>query len=185
MASEKRFADVRRMLEKAGYQLERVRGSHHTFTKSGVPPVIVPVHRARSNPIMSAKSKNSSTAIDRPFAPDVLAKAEKVAQQYQVILAFEDGEWYGRGLEMPYVFGDGKTPAQCVAETREALTTAVATLLELGERPPTPARAGRRTTQINVRLTAEEKALLEVTAQRKGFNGLSEFIRAAALESTR
>ncbi len=50
MANEKRFAEVRRMLEKAGYQLERVRGSHHTFTESGVPPVIVPVHRGKVKP---------------------------------------------------------------------------------------------------------------------------------------
>ncbi|HEV3415641.1 MAG TPA: hypothetical protein VG056_02460 [Pirellulales bacterium] len=134
---------------------------------------------------MSAKSRNSSKTIDRPFAADVLAKAGTVAEQYQVILAFEDGEWYGRGLEMPHVFGDGKTPAQCVADTREALTTAVATLLERGDKPPAPARSNQRTMQVNVRLTAEEKVLLEATAQRKGFNGLSDFIRAVAMESTR
>jgi uncharacterized protein (DUF1778 family) len=39
--------------------------------------------------------------------------------------------------------------------------------------------------QVNVRVTAEEKALLEATARRKGYSGLSDFIRAAALESTR
>ena len=36
---------------------------------------------------------------------------------------------------------------------------------------------------MNVRLTAEEKIILETTSKRKGFNGLSDFIRAAALES--
>ena len=134
---------------------------------------------------MSGKSKSSSKAIDRPFAAGILAQAGKLAEQYQVILAAEDGEWYGRGLELPQVFADGKTPAQCVANTREAMTTAVATLLERGDKPPAPARSNQRTTQVNVRLTAEEKVLLEATAQRKGFNGLSEFIRAVAMESTR
>jgi predicted RNA binding protein YcfA (HicA-like mRNA interferase family) len=35
MASEKRFADVKAMLESAGYKLARVHGSHHIFTKEG------------------------------------------------------------------------------------------------------------------------------------------------------
>ena len=134
---------------------------------------------------MSVKSKNSSKRIDRPFAPALLAQARTIAEEYQVVLAFEDGEWYGRGLELPYVFGDGKTPGRCVASTREAFVAAVATLLERGERPPTPAHSGHRTTQVNVRLTAEEKSLLEATAHSKGFNGLSDFMRAAALESAR
>ncbi len=35
---------------------------------------------------------------------------------------------------------------------------------------------------MNVRLTADEKVLLEATARRKGYGGLSDFFRAAALE---
>jgi hypothetical protein len=85
---------------------------------------------------------------------------------------------------MPHVFGDGKTPAECVENVREALVGAVAHMLEQDQRPPTPAREGTRTEQVNVRLTAEEKAILEATARRKGFKGLSDFIRAAALESS-
>ena len=134
---------------------------------------------------MSVKSKKSAKAIDRPFDADVTAKAKAIAQEYQVIVACEDGHWYGRGLEMPRVFGDGKTANQCIENTREALTAAVAYLLEEGQRPPTPATDGRRTMQVNVRLTAEEKALLEVTAQRKGFSGLSDYVRAAAIEVAR
>ena len=134
---------------------------------------------------MSAKSKSPSKKIDRPFAADVIRRAAALAGQYQVILAFEDGERYGRGLELPHVFGDGRTPDRCVANTREAMIAAVATMLESGERPPAPARSGQRIMQVNVRLTAEEKSLLEATAQTKGFNGLSDFIRAVAMESTR
>lgn len=134
---------------------------------------------------MSAKSKKSVKAIDRPIDADVMAKARKIAGAYQVILACEDGRWYGRGLEMPRVFGDGKTANQCIEDTREALTVAVACLLEEGQRPPTPASEGTRTMQVNVRLTAEEKALLEVTAKRKGFTGLSDYVRAAAMEVAR
>ncbi len=134
---------------------------------------------------MSAKSKKLSKAVDRLIKADIEAKARKIAEQYQIILAREEGHWYGRGLELPYVYGDGKTANQCIEDTREALTGAVAFLLEEGKRPPTPARAGSRTTQVNIRLTAEERVLLETTSHRKGFSGLSDFVRAAAMEMTK
>jgi len=120
--------------------------------------------------------------IDRPFDAQVWAKAVKYAEQYQVILAFEDGHWYGRGLELPNIHGEGRTAGRGVENTREAFAGWVAYLLEEGRRPPTPARGGTRTAQVNVRLTSEEKMLLEATAKRKGFSGLSDFVRAAALE---
>jgi predicted RNase H-like HicB family nuclease len=131
---------------------------------------------------MSAKSKKSAKPIDRPFDAHTMAKAVKIADQYQVILAFDAGHWYGRGLELPNIHGDGKTVSQCVANTREAFAGWVAYLLEEGQKPPTPAREGTRTAQVNVRLTSEEKVLLEATAKRKGFSGLSDFVRAAAIE---
>jgi predicted RNase H-like HicB family nuclease len=134
---------------------------------------------------MSVKSKKSAKAVDRPIAADLTAKAKAIAQDYQVILACEDGHWYGRGLELPGIHGDGRTVGQCVENTREAFCGWVAYLLEEGQRPPTPAHEGARTMQVNVRLTAEEKALLEVTARRKGFSGLSDFVRAAAMEVAR
>lgn len=134
---------------------------------------------------MSAESRKSAKAVDRPFDPEVLAKAKRAAAQYQVIVSFEDGQWFGRGLELPNVCGDGKTVSRCVENTREALTGAVAYLLEAGQKPPAPARVGMRTTQVNVRLTAEEKLLLEAASRRKGFSGLSDFIRAVAIESVK
>ena len=112
-----------------------------------------------------------------------MAAARQVAEQYQVILTQEEGEWYGRGLELPHVFADGQTPAECLANTRQALESAVAYMLEQEQRPPAPAREGVRTEQVNVRLTAEEKILLETAGRRKGFTGLSDFVRSAALES--
>jgi predicted RNase H-like HicB family nuclease len=136
---------------------------------------------------MSTKSRRSSGGkkIDRSFAPAILARAGRVAGQYQVIVSCEEGHWYGRGLELPHVYGDGKTANRCIENVREALVFAVAYMLEEGQRVPTPAREGTRTMQVNVRLTAEEKALLETTARRKGFSGLSDFVRAAAMEVAR
>ena len=47
MPSEVRFAIVRKMLEQNGWQLERISGSHHIFTKPGKALVSVPVHKQR------------------------------------------------------------------------------------------------------------------------------------------
>jgi predicted RNase H-like HicB family nuclease len=130
---------------------------------------------------MSNKSAKSSKAINRPFDPEILRRARKIADSYQIILHFEDGEYYGRGLELPNVMNDGKTPDECVAATRDILTTAVAYMLERGEVPPLPATARKRTEQVNVRLTTEERVLLEEAASTKGFRGISDFVRAASL----
>lgn len=132
----------------------------------------------------SVRSRNSSStklALDRPFDRTILATARTIAEQYKIIVEFEDGGWYGHGLEMPTVFGDGRTVQAAVADTREALVTAVAYLLEKGQTPPAPAREGNRSMQVNVRLTPEEKGVLESRAKAKGFRGLSDFIRASVL----
>jgi predicted RNase H-like HicB family nuclease len=131
---------------------------------------------------MSAKSKRSSKAVDRPFDPEVLSQAHLIADQYQVIVRNEAGHWYGRGLELPNVFGDGPNAAECVDDTRDALAGAIAFMIEQGQRPPAPAHAGTRSEQVNVPLTAEEKLLLEAAAKRKGFSGLSDYLRSAAVE---
>jgi predicted RNA binding protein YcfA (HicA-like mRNA interferase family) len=50
MASERRFSEVKQMLEQAGYRLVRICGSHHYFTKPGEPPFSIPVHRGKVKP---------------------------------------------------------------------------------------------------------------------------------------
>ena len=50
MASEKRFSEVKRMLEQAGYRLVRICGSHHYFTKPGEEPFSIPVHQGKVKP---------------------------------------------------------------------------------------------------------------------------------------
>lgn len=132
----------------------------------------------------SARSKGSVSpgrSLDRPFDRDILARAKATAKQYKIIVEFEGGAWYGHGLEMPTAFGDGRTVQAAVADTREALITAVAYLLEKGQTPPEPAREAHRSVQVNVRLTLEEKAVLESKAKARGFRGLSEFIRTSVL----
>ena len=50
MASEVRFAIVKGMLESKGYELARIRGSHHIFTKKGHPLLSIPVHNKKVLP---------------------------------------------------------------------------------------------------------------------------------------
>jgi len=47
MASELRLSDIIKMLKAKGYTLTRISGSHHIFTKQGVMPVSIPVHRGK------------------------------------------------------------------------------------------------------------------------------------------
>jgi predicted RNase H-like HicB family nuclease len=136
---------------------------------------------------MSAKLKSSRKVRrpDRPFAADILSRARDIVSRYRTIFWEEDGEFYGRGLEVPTAMSDGKTPQDCIANTREALVTAVAVMLEDGQTPPAPASEEVRNQQINVRLTVEEKIALETAAQRQGFRGISDFIRSAALSAAK
>jgi len=87
----------------------------------------------------------------------------------------------GSSLELPTVFADAKTPDKCYRATQEALMVAVATMIECGQRPPQPSSAKKRTVQVNIRLTSEEKLLLANAAMSLGFKGISDFIRNSAL----
>lgn len=105
--------------------------------------------------------------------------------EYQLILTPEPEVGYlGRTVELPLVMADGETVEACVRETLEATEAAVAALLELGEKPPLPAKAGKRDQQVNIRLSSQEKMLLEETARREGFRSLSDFLRTSALNRT-
>ena len=47
MASELRLAYVRQLLERHGWSLTRISGSHHIFTKPDNLPISIPVHGDR------------------------------------------------------------------------------------------------------------------------------------------
>jgi predicted RNase H-like HicB family nuclease len=123
-------------------------------------------------------------AINRPYSPRIIKDARKIAADYQVVVHLEDGKWYGRGLELPHVIATGKTAERCIADTQQAMCAAVALILEQGLRPPAPGRQGMRSEQIEVRLTAMEKAVLETAARSRGYRDLTDFVREAALAAT-
>ena len=137
---------------------------------------------------MSRSSKNSSKVaakskrLARPFKESVLRKARKIVADYRVTLERNERLGFiGSSVELPTVFADAKTPDECYKATQKALMVAVATMIESGQRPPQPASANKRTEQVNVRLTSEEKILLTNAASSLGFKGISDFIRNSAL----
>ena len=132
----------------------------------------------------SRKSENSSKRNKPsacPFDPAVLRRAKKIVADYRLILEESTELGYiGSAVEMPTVFADGRTAEQCVRATRQALGVAVATMIDAGRRPPSS--RGKRSAQVNVRLTPDERFQLQDAATRAGFRGLSDFIRAVALK---
>lgn len=129
-----------------------------------------------------SKKKLNKKRIDRPFEPEILARARKLARAYQLVISEEPELGYiGRTVEMPFVMADGQTIEACAEEVFEATSGAIATLLEVGERPPTPAYEGKRDQQVNIRLSAEEKLRLEEAARREGFRSLSDYLRTSGL----
>lgn len=143
--------------------------------------------RSKKSSSKKPASSRRSTAfkLDRPFDIATIRKAEKIANSYRLVFEPDpDLGFLGRSVEMPYVMADGKSIQNCAEQTIEALTSAIATLLEAGERPPSAAAAGKRDRQVNVRVTADEKMRLEELAQREGFRSTSDFMRAAALKAS-
>ena len=119
----------------------------------------------------------------KPFRRAVLQEAREIARGYKLTIEKSERLGYiGSSVEIPTVFADGNTPEKCYETTQEALSVAVATMLEVGQTPPQPAAFMKRTTQVNVRLTHEEKAMIASAAAKAGFKGLADFIRTTVLD---
>jgi predicted RNase H-like HicB family nuclease len=133
----------------------------------------------------SSKKKPKKLAIDRPFDPAILKRAREIAETYQYIVHFEDGDFYARALEVSGAMNHGATREEAIENGIDITTSLLAYMLEKGEIPPPPASDERRDEQVNVRLTRLEKVLLEEAARVRGYRGISDFMRAATLASTR
>jgi predicted RNase H-like HicB family nuclease len=143
---------------------------------------------ARSKPKDPSKSKaRISLNPRRPFAREILRRAEELAARYQVVvwLDCEENHYYGRGVELPLAMGDGRTADECVASAKKAFVAVVATMLESAQIPPSPAGEGKRDQQVNVRLTSDERLILETAARQQGFTGISDFVRSTALSGAK
>ena len=127
------------------------------------------------------KTRNKQTVKTGPFDADIQAAAEKIVDAYDIVMRREDDHWVGHALEYPEAIGVGKTIQECIAQTRESLIAGVGTMLEMGNTPPIAARQNVRSEQVNLRLTPEEKALIESRSRAKGFRGVADYVRTAIL----
>lgn len=126
--------------------------------------------------------KQSEVAGLHPRA--VWLKARRQAAKYRLIIEADDAIGFlGAVTEMPGVMADGKSREECLADLTFALETTLADMIEKGEQLPSPVSRRERREQINIRLTAAEKADLVEECTRRGFKGLSDFVRNAALEA--
>lgn len=125
------------------------------------------------------QAKTLRSALDK----SILSKAEKIVAEYRLIIQRDKRLGFiGNSIELPHVYADAKTAGACIKRTRKALKIAVATLLEAGLKPPFSDFDIKRTEQVNIRLTAQEKEILSNAASNLGFEGISAFARHAALE---
>ncbi|MHC4394672.1 MAG: type II toxin-antitoxin system HicB family antitoxin [Planctomycetota bacterium] len=109
--------------------------------------------------------------------------AEKIAADYRIILERSNKLGFiGNSVELPTVYADGKTTDECYKATQKALVIAIATIIECGQRPPRSSVSKKRDTQVNFRLTADERLLLSCEATNLGFKGISDFMRTVALK---
>jgi predicted RNase H-like HicB family nuclease len=114
--------------------------------------------------------------------PAHLARAAELAERYKVTVWIEEGEWYGKCVELPHCMGDGASADAAIASTRQAIRAGLAADLADGLPVPLPARDGVRSQQVNIRLSADERAAIEANAARMGFKGMADYIRARALQ---
>jgi len=128
------------------------------------------------------KTQAAPNHVDRPFDQTVLRKAKSLVSQYRITLERNERLGFiGSSVELPTVFADAQSLEDCYEATQNALAVAAATMFECGQTPPQPVSARKRTEQVNVRLTAEEKMVLSNAASTFGFRGISDFLRNAAM----
>ncbi len=124
----------------------------------------------------SAKSRNSVKV-----GPKQIRAAKALAGQYKITVWKEDDGWYGRCVELPNCMGDGADAEAAINSTRAAIVAGLSADLAAGIPAPIPAREGVRSEQVNVRLSPDERTLIEANATRAGFKGLADYIRAVAI----
>lgn len=134
---------------------------------------------------MAKKQKTTEVSVPHgPFDDEVWSKAVRFGEQYKIVLEMtEKDKVLARCLEIPTAFAIASTPSAAVKKLREVVTVIVATMLEMGKRAPAPSAEGKREAQVNVRLSSEERLLLEEAARKQGFKGLSDYFRSAALRA--
>jgi predicted RNA binding protein YcfA (HicA-like mRNA interferase family) len=70
MSGEVRLGEVRRLLERAGWRLVRISGSHHIVLGDDRPPISVPVHHGKVSGVYVAKIEKAIRKLGRGPSPN-------------------------------------------------------------------------------------------------------------------
>jgi predicted RNA binding protein YcfA (HicA-like mRNA interferase family) len=65
MPSDVPFRDLRRLLEHHGWELSRVKGSHHHFRGKGREPIGFPVHKGRVKAVYARQVEQAIEELQR------------------------------------------------------------------------------------------------------------------------
>lgn len=131
------------------------------------------------------RSDKKPRDLRRVFTRALLNKARAIGDQYTIMVEPSARGYEASAVEMPSVFVHAATERECFSKLREALMVGVAVMLEGGQTPPAFMAESQRTMQINIRLTAHERFMLESASRNQGFRGVSDFVRNAALAQSR
>jgi hypothetical protein len=133
--------------------------------------------------VQSTVGSLMAKVIDTLLRSDFYEHAQKVASQYQLkLIPTENGRFVGSSVELPFVLSEG-CENEIIATTRGAIVSALVILLRKGRELPPPANS-RRNVQVNVRLSSEERELLDTAARTRGYRGISDYLRSIAIENT-
>ena len=113
---------------------------------------------------------------------DLLSKARGFALRYRIILTpTDDGSFIANAMELPGIIIQEATLTKVVEELHNVLIEVIVRLLREGNAPPQPT-AGRRLEQVNVKLSLEERSLMESAARARGNRGVADYLRQLGLE---
>src|SRR5579863_2629491 len=125
------FQGMRRLLQQLGFE-ERVRGSHHIFTKQGVPEILTCNQKDQS----ASRTKSSRSAMLYSF----IVWLEGSMPKYEVIIYWsaEDQAFIAEVPELPGCASDGKTYQQALASLEVIIREWIETAKEQGRSIPAP-----------------------------------------------
>ena len=125
---------------------------------------------------------DTGSDVREAFPSEVWEKAEHLSKRYRVSIDSDpDGGFLGSSQDFQRIFAEGKTPQACFSAAQTLIAVSIATMLANDQRIPEPIGSGKRDRQINFRVSGEEKARMEAARKRRGFEGMGDFVRTAAL----
>jgi len=117
------------------------------------------------------------------YSDAIFQKAVELARSYHIVVRESaTGGFIANCAELPVSIHRDQAE-DALKAARHAAEVGIATILEDGEEPPAPIEFHRRTEQVNVRMSVEDKRLIQKACEAKGISSLSEFFRRSTVNA--